>query len=70
MRARFAKIGIAAGKPFDVGKLTADQKEELEAGIKSGMEKIKGKIDNLGGVENGWRIASNAFGDRAMYAGD
>ena len=70
MRARFAKIGIAAGKPFHVGKLTADQKEELEAGIKSGMEKIKGKIDNLGGVENGWRIASNAFGDRAMYAGD
>ncbi|PYF03895.1 hypothetical protein BJ122_105153 [Rhodopseudomonas faecalis] len=70
MRARFARIGIRAGKPFDVAKLTADQREELEAGIKSGMEKIKAKIDNLGGVENGWRIASNAFGDRAMYAGD
>jgi hypothetical protein len=70
MRGRFARIGIRAGKPFDVAKLSADQKEELEAGIKSGMEKIKATIDTLGGVENGWRVTTKAFGDRAMYAGD
>ena len=29
MRARFAKIGIAVGKPFDVAKLSADQKEDI-----------------------------------------
>ena len=41
LRARFAKIGIEAGKPFDVDKLTPEQKAELEAGMKSGLEKIK-----------------------------
>lgn len=70
MRARFAKIGIRAGKPFDAGKLTAEQKEELEAGIKSGLQKIKAKLEDIGGVENGWHIATHAFGDRKMLAGD
>ena len=70
MRARFARIGIEAGKPFAADKLTPEQKAELEAGVKSGLEKIKAKIDGLGRVENGWRVATSAFGDRKMYAGD
>jgi hypothetical protein len=70
MRARFAKIGIQAGKPFDIAKLSVTQKEELETGIKSGLEKVKATIDTLGRVENGWRVATSAFGDRAMYGGD
>ena len=70
MRARFARIGIEAGKPFPVDKLTPDQKAELETGAKSGMEKIKATIDKLGKVEHGWRVATSAFGDRKMYAGD
>lgn len=70
MRASFARIGIEAGKPFAVDKLTPDQKAELEAGAKSGLQKIKAKIEALGEVRNGWRVATSAFGDRKMYAGD
>jgi hypothetical protein len=70
MRARFAKIGVEAGKPFPIDKLTPEQKAELEAGVKSGLEKIKAKVDGLGRMENGWRVATSAFGDRKMYSGD
>ena len=70
MRARFARIGVEAGKPFPIDKLSVEQKSELEAGVKSGLEKIKTRIDTLGRTENGWRVATAAFGDRKMYSGD
>jgi len=70
LRARFAKIGVEAGKPFSVEKLTPEQKAGLEMGVKSGVEKIKQKVEALGKEENGWRVATKGFGDRQMYAGD
>jgi hypothetical protein len=70
MRARFAKIGIEAGKPFPVDKFTPEQKAELEIGMKSGLEKIKATIAKLGKDENGWRVATEGFGDRQAYAGN
>jgi hypothetical protein len=70
LRERFAKIGIEAGKPFDVAKLTPEQKAEIEAGVKSGFQKIKETVGQLGLEENGWRVASHGFGDRQAYAGD
>jgi hypothetical protein len=70
LRAQFAKIGIEAGKPFPLAKLTPEQKEELEAGVKGGLEKIKQKVATLGKDENGWRVATSGFGDRAVYKGD
>jgi hypothetical protein len=70
LRARFAQIGIEAGKPFAVDRLSREQKAELEAAMKSGLEKIKQKVSALGGEENGWRVATNGFGDRQAYAGD
>jgi hypothetical protein len=70
LRARFAKIGIVAGKPFAADKFTPDHKAELEAGMKSGIEKIKQKVATLGTDKNGWRITLNGFGDRQAYAGD
>jgi hypothetical protein len=70
LRARFAKIGIEAGKPFPPDKLTADQKAELEMGVKSGLEKIKKQVAALGKDENGWRVATSGFGNRANYKGD
>jgi hypothetical protein len=70
MRTRFAKIGVEAGKPFAVDKLTSEQKAELEMGMKSGLEKIKQTVGNLGQNENGWRVATHGFGDRQAYAGD
>jgi hypothetical protein len=66
MRARFAKIGIEAGKPFPLDKFTSAQKAELAEGIKSGVEKAKQTVARLGVPENGWRVIRNAFGDRQM----
>ncbi|HXV36293.1 MAG TPA: DUF1254 domain-containing protein [Myxococcota bacterium] len=70
LRARFAKIGIAAGKPFRIEELTPDQKAAITIGMKSGVEKIKQKVANLGKDENGWRVTTAGFGDRQAYAGD
>ena len=70
MRARFAKIGVEAGKSFPVDKLTPEQKADLEMGMKGGLEKIKGTVAKLGEDENGWRVATHGFGDRQAYGGD
>jgi hypothetical protein len=70
LRARFAQIGIEAGKAFSLDKLTVEQKEQLENGIKGGLEKIKQRVATLGKDENGWRVATSGFGDRATYKGD
>jgi hypothetical protein len=70
MRARFAKIGIEAGKPFEGDSRSLDEKTALDSAMKSGIEKIKQKVGDLGKDENGWRVALNGFGDRQKYAGD
>jgi hypothetical protein len=70
LRARFAKIGIEAGRPFSVDKLTPDQKAELETAMKGGIEKIKQKVETLGTDVNGWRVSLKGFGDRQANAGD
>jgi hypothetical protein len=70
LRARFARIGIKAGEPFSLDHLTAPQKAALAAGMKSGYEKIKQRVEALGKPENGWRVATRGFGDRAVYDGD
>ncbi len=69
LRERFAKIGIEPGKPFTTQHLTPGQRSELEAGMKSGLEKIKAQLASFGKEVNGWRVGS-AFGDRAFYKGD
>jgi hypothetical protein len=69
LREKFARIGIEAGKPFPLAKLTAEQKEALAAGVKSGLAKIKQKVATLGKDENGWRVGA-AFGNRAFFNGD
>ena len=69
LRARFASIGIEAGKPFDFASLAPDQKAALGAGMKSAMESIQKKVVTLGTDVNGWRSGLNS-GDRAFYHGD
>lgn len=69
LRQRLARIGIEAGKPFTTGHLTAEQKAELAAGFKGGLEKIRQRVANAGEGVNGWRVGS-FFGDRAFYKGD
>jgi hypothetical protein len=70
MRARFARIGVEAGKPFPVDTLGPEERAELEMGMKKGIESIKQKVGALGKDENGWRVATKGFGDRQAYAGD
>jgi hypothetical protein len=69
LRAKFAEIGIAAGKAFDVDKLSEAQKAEEAIGVKEGYDAIVQKKDNIGKNVNGWLISSG-FGDRAFYNGD
>jgi hypothetical protein len=70
LRARFAHIGIAAGKPFPRDELTANQKAELGMGARSGLEKIKKAREGFGKEVNGWRVATAGIGDRSVYQGD
>jgi hypothetical protein len=70
LRAKFATIGIEAGKPFPVDKLSAEQKEQLESAMKSGYEKIQQHIAHFGKDENGWRVTTSGFGDRASFNSD
>jgi len=70
LRARFAAIGIDAGKPFDPSKFPPDQKQALIAGTKNGFEKIRADTATFGKEENGWRVTTDAFGDRAMLKGN
>jgi hypothetical protein len=70
LRARFAKVGVEAGKPFEVDKLTPEQKAEFEGAMKQGIEKIKQQVATLGTDVNGWRITLEGFGDRQANAGN
>lgn len=70
MRARFAKLGIQPGKPFDATKLSSEQLEALKAGIKSGLAKITEGRALFGKEVNGWRVATSGIGDRSVYLGD
>jgi len=70
LRMRFARIGIQAGKPFLMGNLSPDQKADLASGMRSGLEKIKKQVEALGKLENGWRVMTHGFGDRAALAGN
>jgi hypothetical protein len=70
LRERFAKIGIEAGKPFQIDRFTPAQRTELKAGMESGFEKIKRRVATIGADQNGWRVSKAGFGDRAAYKGD
>jgi hypothetical protein len=70
MRERFAQIGIEAGKPFPPAGMTPERKAAIEAGATSGLETIKRTLSTLGKDENGWRVVTNAFGDRQMLGGN
>src|SRR5262249_5062249 len=67
MRVRFARLGIEAGKPFALDKFTPAQKAEVAEGIKAGFDRIKLAMTQIGAMENGWRVVTNAFRSRQMF---
>ncbi len=69
LRAKFAAIGIGAGKPFAFDKLSDAQKGEIAVALKEGYSSIEKQRDNIGKTINGWAVGS-AFGDRSFYKGD
>ncbi len=64
LRDRFAKIGIVPGKPFDVASLTAEMKEELQAGMADGQKAIEARRAAMGGK------SAALFGSRAYLKND
>ncbi len=64
LRARFAKIGIEAGKPFALDKLTTDEQMQIKEGMKNGLEKIQKLAVSLGKNENNWQVVISSFGSR------
>jgi len=70
LRARFASVGIEAGKPFATGDLTREQQMMLKGAMEIGFVRIKQKVATLGEDVNGWRVFTTGFGDRQKYAGD
>jgi hypothetical protein len=69
LRAKFASIGIEAGKPFAAESLTPEQRGALVEGMRSAKTKIQKDVATLGRNENGWRIGAGG-GDRAFYNGN
>ena len=69
IRAKLARIGIGAGKPFNYNDLDLEHELEVGLGMKDGEAEIKHYLDTGLKDVNGWTVA-NAFGDRAFYHGD
>jgi len=69
IRAKLARIGVGAGKTFDLKDLSAEHKTALLLGMKAGDGKVDELVANIGKRVNGWDVYS-AFGDRAFFNGD
>jgi hypothetical protein len=64
LRKRFERIGIVAGKPFDVAALSPETKAALEAGMADGQKAIDGLRASLNGK------SQDLFGTRAFLKND
>ena len=69
IRAKLARLGVEAGKPFDFKALSAEQKAAVVEGMKAGEAKVKNYLTTGQKTVNGWKIGS-LFGDRAFFSGD
>ncbi|HTP00687.1 MAG TPA: DUF1214 domain-containing protein, partial [Anaerolineales bacterium] len=69
IRTKLARIGIGAGKKFNISELSPEHKIEVDLGVKDGEDKVAEQVAALGRKINGWNIGS-AFGDRDFYHGN
>lgn len=67
--ARFAKIGIKAGEPFDSTNLSPEQQAALGDAIKAATAKIGATADSIGVAVNGWQVGA-AAGSRDFFDGN
>jgi hypothetical protein len=76
MKEKMAKLGVEAGRPFDVGKLDPVSARSVEEGAQSALDAIKSaaKSDLGGDIRNGWTFDralgrwGNDYGKRAVEA--
>src|SRR6266480_4022502 len=66
---KLARLGVEAGKKFDLAILSQEQKAAVVAGMKEGEAKIKQYLESGQKNINGWKVGS-LFGDSAFYNGD
>src|SRR2546430_3935125 len=69
IREKLARVGVEAGKKFDLAVLSQEQKAAVVAGMKEGEAKIKQYLESGQKNINGWKVGS-LFGDSAFYNGD
>jgi hypothetical protein len=69
IRAKLARLGVEAGKKFDLAALSPEQKAAMVAGVKEGEAKIGKYLESGQKNINGWKIGS-LFGDSTFYKGD
>jgi hypothetical protein len=69
IRAKLARLGVEAGKKFDLAALSPEQKAALMEGVKAGEGKIVKYLESGQKNINGWKVGS-LFGDSAFYKGD
>jgi hypothetical protein len=69
IRAKLARLGIEAGKKFDLASLSPEQKAAMVAGVKEGEAKIAKYRESQQKNINGWKVGS-LFGDSAFFNRD
>jgi len=69
LMARFTRVGIGAGLPFDAEALDNDAREAIRAGVAAAQETMSVKVRDFGQKVNGWG-SSDVFGTREFYRGD
>jgi hypothetical protein len=68
IRAKLARLGIAAGKTFAFKDLSPAQQAQVSLGMKDGEAKIEQYLESGQKNINGWKVGS-LFGDRAFFNG-
>lgn len=69
LMARFARIGIGPGAPFDAESLDGATREALRAGIAAARQTIAAHVRTMTQKVNGW-TSSDIFGTRTWYGGN
>ncbi len=68
LMARFAKIGVGAGKPFDANSLSPEMRKALESGMADGWAAFK--VHKETQIDTGKVSSADSFGTRAFLKGD
>ncbi len=67
--ARFARIGIGAGRPVDLAALPSETRAAIADGVARARQRLTAAAEGLGADINGW-MSMAAFGDREAYGGN